>query len=223
MKRKRNELRVPAALAACFLALALPGANPEGPQARQPVPKGATASDLSSPREDLTLVDRPRPNHGKLTPGPDDYKIARLVAGILRQAHYSQIPFDDALSAKFLDRYLDALDPAHMLFIQDDLDDFDRWRNTLDDLTLRLGDTSPADAIFNRFLERYEQQLEFATNLLATEKLSFTGTDRYLINRKEQPRPRSLEEARQLWRERTRYEYLIEKLNMVRQIGRAHV
>ena len=219
MKRKRIGFLVLAPVAAWSLALALRAVNPETPVAKpseQPSPRGPTTSELSSPQRDLTLVDRPRTNHVKLTPGSDDYKIARLVAGILQQAHYSQLRFDDAVSAKFLERYLDALDPAHMLFLQSDLDEFDRWRNTLDDLTLRLGDTTPATAIFNRFLDRYEQQLLFATNLLATEKLTFTGPDRFLLTRKDQPRPRNLEEARQLWRERVRYEYLLEKLNMVR-------
>ena len=49
--------------------------------------------------------------------------------------------------------------------------------------------------------------------LLKTEKFDFTGNDRFILNRKTLPRPKDLTEARQLWRERVRYEYLQEKLN----------
>jgi carboxyl-terminal processing protease len=199
--------------------LALMAAEPSTPPAKPPaaaVQNGLAPAGLPGVGRDFALVDKHRTNHVQLAPGPDDWKIARVVSGLLRQLHYTQMPFDDAVSAKFLDRYLDSLDPAHLLFLQADLDEFNRWRNTLDDLTLRLGDTAPATAIFNRFLERYEEQVSYATNLLATETFALTGKDRYLLNRKDQPRPRNEAEARQLWRERLRYEYLLEKLSLAR-------
>ena len=165
----------------------------------------------------LATVERPRV---LLAPGVDDWKMARLVAGILQQSHYSQQRFDDAISSKFMDRYLDSLDPAHMLFTQADENDFDQWRWKLDDLMLRSSDTTkitaPAYEIFNRFMDRYEQQLIVVTNLLATEKFTFIGDDRYLLNRHEVPRPKDLAAAQQAWRERTRYEYLLEELNLAR-------
>ena len=162
-------------------------------------------------------------NRVALTPGPDDSNIAKAVSLLLWKAHYSQLKFDDEMSAKFMDRYLDALDPAHMIFTQAEEEEFNRWRSTLDDLTLKMGDTSPAYQIFNRFLDRYEQQLVYVTNLLATEKFTFNGQDRCTLNRRDQPRPKNMAEARALWRERTRYEYLLEKLNLARpeEIGTA--
>ncbi|MCX6904022.1 MAG: carboxy terminal-processing peptidase [Verrucomicrobia bacterium] len=305
------------------------------PTAPVPAPTGTNGS-LAYAR-DLTLVERHRAGSVRLVPGPDDGKIARVVSTILRQSHYSQLPFDAEMASKFLDRYLDALDPAHLLFLQADLDEFNRWRNTLDDMTLRLGDITPGLAIFNRFLARYEQHVNYmvgpamftqedikslpslasklkqsqdkvsqyltsrfseptlktladftaagaeavalekallkefneiiqgqpiyekqrfagvelseacrklieenpqgemlvrlnrqlleeayaaelakSPGLLLTEKFAFDGNDRYLLNRRDQPRPRNLEEARQVWRERIRYEYLTEKLNMGR-------
>jgi carboxyl-terminal processing protease len=201
------------------LALALNGREPAAlaQQLAAPIRAQEKSPGLKAGEaRDAAAAERPRTNHVQLIPGPDDWKIARLVAAVLRQSHYAQLPFDDEMSARFLDRYLDALDPAHLLFLQEDLDEFNKWRNTLDDLTLRLGDTSPADTIFTRYLDRYEQQMSYSTNLLATEKFTFVGNERYLLNRRDQPRPRNLEEARRLWRERLRYEYLLEKLNLAR-------
>ncbi|MBI5386628.1 MAG: carboxy terminal-processing peptidase [Verrucomicrobia bacterium] len=203
----------------CLLALALMAAQAAETEQKPPAapPQASAVTErLVRLGSDLTLLDRQRTNHVVLRPGEDDRKISQIVGMILRQSHYSQIPFDDAMSSKFLDRYLDALDPAHLLFLQSDEEEFNRWRETLDDLTLRLGDTSPAYSIFNRFLERYEEQMGLATNLIATEKFTFDGQERYLINRRDQPRPKGMAEARQLWHERVRYEYLLEKLNLSR-------
>jgi len=179
-------------------------------------PNSTAQVKTTTANPEIFLLDRPRTNHFEFSPGPDDWKIAKLVAAVLRQSHYSQIPFDDALSEKFLERYLDALDPAHIFFLRSDLEEFSKWRNTLDDLTLRLGDTTPANVIFGRFLERFEAHNQYITNLLATETFEFKGQDRYLVNRKDQPRPANEAEARKLWRERLRYEYLTEKLNLGR-------
>src|SRR5258705_9434519 len=132
---------------------------------------------------------KPKP----LEPGPEDAHIARVAAAILERNHYLQQPFDDSVSSKFLDKYLDALDPAHLVFFQTDLAQYEKWRTKLDDMTLALAaDTSPADIIFNRFLERFAQQVEYATNLIANEKFEFKGNDRYMPNRKELPRPKDL-------------------------------
>jgi carboxyl-terminal processing protease len=218
MTRKRSDMKATKLLILLQLTAelwAVPAFAAPPKRADGPAPQAAQVP-ASAPLQDQTLVDRSRTNHVQLSPGLDDWKIARVVAAVLRQSHYSQLPFDEAMSSKFLDRYLDVLDPLHLLFLQSDLDEFDRWRNALNDLTLKLGDTSPATTIFNRFLDRYEQEMIFATNLLAAEKFSFDGKDRYLANRRDQPRPRNLNEAHQLWRDRLRYEYLLETLNMAR-------
>jgi carboxyl-terminal processing protease len=164
-----------------------------------------------------TLVSERHTNGFKskpIEPGPDDSRIAHVAATILARNHYLQQPFDDSVSSKFLDKYLDALDPAHLVFFQTDLAQFEKWRTKLDDMTLGPApDTSPADIIFNRFLEHFAQQVAYATNLIATEKFEFKGNDRYMPNRKELPRPRDLTEARQWWRERVRVEWLNELLD----------
>ena len=173
---------------------------------------GLVAAELK-PVIDLPLISSRHTNTVKLAPGPDDAGIARLAARIMERSHYSQQPLDEATSAKFFDHYFDALDPAHMLFLQSDVAEFTPWRNKLGDMTVKLGDTSPADIIFNRFMERYEQHLQFITSQVATATFEFKGDDRYTLNRKELPRPKDLDEAKKMWLERLRYEFLQEKLN----------
>ncbi|MDB6031347.1 MAG: prc [Verrucomicrobiales bacterium] len=148
-----------------------------------------------------------------LVSGANDGTIAKVVATILERGHYLRQPFNDEISAKFLDRYLDSLDNLHIYFLQSDLKEFEQYRNSLDDLILKEGDLSPARVIFKRFRERVQQQYDYANEQLKNEKFKFDSDDKFVLNRKTLARPADLNEAKQFWRERLRYEYLQEKLN----------
>src|SRR5262249_10141976 len=129
--------------------------------------------------------------------------------------HYLRPRFDDTVSSKFLDRYLETLDPQHLHFLQSDLAGFEAYRTNLDHLTLPdrgAGDTKPACEVFNRFMERLRQRVEYVDQLLRTEKFAFDSDERIVLNRRDLPYPKDLAEARKLWRDRLRFEYLQEKL-----------
>jgi carboxyl-terminal processing protease len=140
--------------------------------------------------------------------------IARVTSQLLEKIHYSQHPFDNEISSKLLDRYFDALDPTHMLLLQSDTAEFEKYRYKLDDLTEKAGDTQPAHLIFARMLQRAVQRVDYINALLKTEKFTFTGNDRFNLDRRHTARPKNLDEARQLWRQQLRSEYLQEKLSM---------
>lgn len=148
----------------------------------------------------------------ELKPGPDDARIAATCAVMLERWHFSQHPFDNDYSGKMLDHYIKSLDPRRIHFLQADLDKFEPWRNKLDDLTLKRGETLPAYDIFNTFRLRLRQKTEYALELLKTEKFTFDDNDRVLLNRKDKPAPKDIDEAKQLWREQLRFEFLQEKL-----------
>ncbi len=150
-----------------------------------------------------------------VTPGPNDGRIAYVTAGMLHQFHYLHHRLNDELSEKFFHRYLETLDPQHLHFTQDDLAEFESYRDRLDNLTLTrkgVADTSPAYEIFNRFVQRLSERIAYVDDLLKTNQFDFSADDRMLANRRESPYPKDLEEAKQLWRQRLRYEYLQEKL-----------
>lgn len=151
-----------------------------------------------------------RPN---LQPTPADERIAYVTARLLESSHYTRRTFDDEISSKFLDRYLMALDPQRLHFTQADLDEFEPYRYRLDDCIRRWGDLTPAYKIFNRFYERLEQRAAYVEKLLQGEPFVFDTDERVVLDRRQLPPPRDLAEAKQLWRDRLRYEYLQEKLN----------
>lgn len=152
-----------------------------------------------------------------LQPGADDGRIAFVTAQLLEQVHYTHRHFDDSVSSQFLDRYIETLDPQHLHFLQSDLVQFERYRTNLDRLTInrqRSADTTPAYEIFRRFLERVEQRVTYVQELLKNEKFQFTADERITIDRRDASNPRSLDEAKALWRQRLRYDYLKEKLDL---------
>ena len=139
--------------------------------------------------------------------------IVRLTAEVLERSQFAHHRLDDELAAKFLDRYLDALDGSRTLFFQSDQDEFALLRHSLVEGTRRDGDLGPARAIFQRYLQRLEQHDAFVIAALQTEAFDFSGHDRYEYDRTDAPRPRDLAAAQALWRQQLRAEYLVEKLS----------
>ncbi len=154
-----------------------------------------------------------------IKPGPVDGQIATVTARLLERYHYLRPQFDGSVSSRFLDRYLETLDPQHLHFLQSDLADFQVYRTNLDRLTVPehslAGDTRPACVIFNRFVRRLEERVAYVDELLRTEKFSFDTDERVVLNRKDSPYPKDMAEAKQLWRDRLRFEYLQEKLGKI--------
>ncbi len=164
---------------------------------------------------DKSVVSTRQTNEKVIAPGESDGKVAQLTAVLLQRQHYSQKGLNAEVSSKFLDRLVDSMDPMHLYFIKSDMDAFEMFRNTLH-TALKNKDVSPGFAVFNRFMERMEQQYSYVSELLKGDQWDFTADERYTANRKDMPRPADLTQARQGWRDRVRFEYLGEKLNLLR-------
>ena len=139
--------------------------------------------------------------------------ITRLTASILARSQFAHHPLDKELAAKFLDRYLDALDGNRSLFLQTDVQQFGGSQPTLVHAIVLAGDTQLSQVIWKRYLERLEQRSQYVAQLLAKPDFKFEGQDTFQIDRDDAPRPADLAGAQALWRERVRAEYLDEKLN----------
>ena len=152
----------------------------------------------------------------RLKPGPNDGHIVYWTARLLEDYQYSQQPLDAEISRKFFDDYVESLDPSRENFLQSDLAEFAHYRTNLDTLTLGRHDTAdltPAFAIYQRFVERFEQHVAFVDDLLQQDRFKFNTDEHILLDRSHAPYPKDLDEARQLWRQQLRYEYLQEKLS----------
>lgn len=160
----------------------------------------------------ITQTEGGRPK-GKVASDIDNAVTAKVVAHILAQSHYKQQPLNEQMISRLLARYIDTLDPLHLYLLQSDIAEFDKEHTRLAGRLMERGDTGIARKIFDRFLERFDAQAEYVNELLKNETFTFEGNDTFLIDRKKAPHPKDMEEAKSLWRDRLRYEYLQEKLN----------
>jgi len=151
-----------------------------------------------------------------LAPGPNDARITYVTARLLEEFHYSQQPLDTEISEKFFDGYLETLDLRRENFLQSDIAEFTHYRTNLDTFTIStngIADLTPAYEIYRRYLERLQQHADCVNELLQEDKFKFNTDEHILLDRRHAPYPKDLGEAKQLWSQRLRYDYLLEKLN----------
>lgn len=144
-------------------------------------------------------------------PTEESGQIGLLVGRLLAQEHYRRQALDNDLSKQFLQLYIDALDYNHRIFLQTDVDEFQRFSSTLDEEILKAN-VKPGFDIYARYLKRVEQRVAMAKELLK-EKYTFDTDESIVIDRHEAPWPATDEDARQLWRQLIKNEILQERLN----------
>jgi len=93
-------------------------------------------------------------------------RITKTVGQIIGQIHYRQTQLNDEISKHHLKNYLNALDFGHMIFLQSDVDSFEKLYATRLDDQVRFGNLRPAHQIFQRYLERLAERQQMVTALL---------------------------------------------------------
>lgn len=142
----------------------------------------------------------------ELAPLSHQPAAARLVAGLLTRFHYSTPPLNDALSAKVMDKYIEALDGEKILFLQGDIDQFATLRNKLDDAIL-AEDVRIPFAMYNAYRERLIARFKYSRQALK-QPFDFTVKETIEFDRKAAPWPRTQAEVQELWRKRVKNDYL---------------
>ena len=132
---------------------------------------------------------------------------------LLRRHHYNRIRLDDELSSEVFDTYLRQLDPQRSLFTEADIRDFSEYRYKFDDL-LQAGDLSVGFAMHTRQIQRADQRIAFARQLLSEgiDKLDFSGDQMILIDREKADWPADDNALHSLWRQQIKDEVLRLKL-----------
>lgn len=145
-----------------------------------------------------------------LEPSPQQAEAAHLTAEFLQRFHYKPVALDDKLSAKIMDRYIDALDPDRLIFLQSDVDSFKTESTKIDD-AIQQQDLSIPFAIYNIYSQRIADRMAYAENLLK-EDFDFTKQENYSTKRDKGPWPESEKERDDLWRKRVKNDWLRLKL-----------
>lgn len=137
---------------------------------------------------------------------PDEQQslVCREVVQLIENYNYKKIKLNDSISSVIFDRYIKALDPSRYYFLASDIKEFEKYRTTLDD-DFRIGDLSAPFYIFNVYLKRYNDRVNYSLAQLK-EKYDFNQNDTYTYDREKMPWITSTTALDDVWKKRVKYE-----------------
>lgn len=145
-----------------------------------------------------------------LSPLPQQSQAAHTSARFLTRYHYKVMPLDDAMSEQIFNRYLKAIDPEKLFFVQADIDHFSNARTKLDD-AIFSEDLRVPFAIYNLYERRVVERLTYAREILKNG-FDFNQKESYHYARDKETWANSEDEIRDLWRKRVKNDWLLLKL-----------
>lgn len=137
---------------------------------------------------------------------PDDQQslVCKELVGLIENYNYKKIKINDSISSVIFDRYIKALDPSKYYFLASDIKEFEKYRTTLDD-AFRIGDLSGPFYIFNVYLKRYNERINYSIAQIAS-KYDFNQDDTYVYDREKMPWITSTAALDEVWKKRVKYE-----------------
>ncbi len=134
-----------------------------------------------------------------LKPKPVYGREARIISYILDTYHYRKISLNDSLSGAILQQYIRELDNSRMYFLAADIELFDKYKTTLDDLT-KKENVSPAYDIYSIFKKRYQERMDYVFNTLLNQDFDYTVDEYYESEREKATWPKTVDELNDIWR-----------------------
>ena len=133
-----------------------------------------------------------------IKPTETQKKVEELVTQILGNYHYRRVPLNDSLSSKIFDNYIKELDGNKMNFTKQDIDDFEKFRYTIDD-QLQSGDLTAAYQIYNVYRKRAKERFTFVASLL-NKPMDFKIDEVYSPDREKSSWANNKQELDEIWR-----------------------
>ncbi|CAM2773269.1 carboxy terminal-processing peptidase [Pseudoalteromonas distincta] len=131
---------------------------------------------------------------------------SKRVASLFARSHYTPVRFNDELSSKVYDRYIESLDFNKSVFLASDIASFEQYRDDFDN-AITTGKLDFTFDIFNLSLKRRFERYEYSLTLLEKE-MTFDKEDEYFFDREDSAWPVSQAELDEIWRERVKYDAL---------------
>jgi len=146
-----------------------------------------------------------------LHPDEKQIEVSRQVASLIANYNYKKVPIGDSLSRLIFDNYLKSLDDNRVYFFEKEVIEFKENRDLMDDQMV-TGDLEPAYHMFNVYLERYVNRIQFMIAQLPTIPFDFTKNESLVYNREKLPFMQTQAEMDAYWMQRLKYDLLNLKL-----------
>jgi len=133
-------------------------------------------------------------------------RATKLIHYFIDRFHYRDVELNDELSEQIFRRYLENLDGNRSYLMAEDLEDFSRYRTTMDD-TIRRSDLGAAFEIFKRVRQRVGERVDYALSLL-DRGFDFSVDEEVMIDRSRAPWAADRGALDEIWRKRVKNDWL---------------
>ena len=141
--------------------------------------------------------------------------VAHSVLTLLGEFHYSNEDFEDKLSRRALQNYLDTLDYSRLYFTKPEIEAYKtKYDDQLDDQVQLFYNIEPAHIIYKAYAKHVTERIEKIKALIQSGKLDFSSSETVEISRKEADWVNTEAELDELWRREIIREVLLERVNL---------
>lgn len=135
----------------------------------------------------------------------------QLITSIISRYHYKRFDLNDSLSSVIFYRYIDVLDHGKNYFLKSDIESFEKYKLSIDDM-LQTGDLKFYYDVFNEYLRRMNERIAFADSILDNE-FDCSVNEVFELNQDSASWADSKDQLDEIWRKRLKNDALTYKLN----------
>lgn len=135
-----------------------------------------------------------------------DKMLIELLSFVLEKGHFSPIELNDNFSKKAYASYIESLDPTKRYFIQSDINEFQKYENSIDDM-IRSKDLSFFDVTYKRLMQRMKESKVIYTEILS-KPLNLNDDETISVDYEKLPYAASKIDLNNRWRKQLEFAIL---------------
>lgn len=135
-----------------------------------------------------------------------DKLLLELLTFVLEKGHYSPIEMNDDFSKKVYAKYLDNIDPTKRFFIQSDIDEFQKYENSIDDM-IKNKDLTFFNLTNERLLKRMKEARDIYEDVLS-KPFDFNQKETINVDYEKMPFSKNKSDLKDRWRKQLKLQAL---------------
>ena len=135
-----------------------------------------------------------------------DKMLLELLSFVLEKGHFSPIELNDNFSKKAYASYIESLDPTKRYFIQSDINEFQKYENSIDDM-IRSKDLTFFDVTYKRLMLRMKESKDIYTDILS-KPLNLNDEETISVDYEKLPYATSKVDLNTRWRKQLEFAIL---------------
>ena len=146
--------------------------------------------------------------------------VGREMVRMLQDGHYARLPFNEQMSARFLERYMTALDDQRLYFLAGEVIDLRRrYERRLHDYISTRQVLPVVTMIFERYRQRVMERAQYSRRMIKQKAFSFDDDRKILRDRSRAEWETGAPALEKLWQERLELQMLDELMRRKRLQG----